>query len=119
MDINPFEPQLSQAIVAAQNASINSRVEWEAYVSESHRHPCTFFTSDLRTPVRYYESVDCPTIGLEAGSLRIEISEGDDGWERNEIKGESRSYVSFDTLEEAIYDAFDVAKGLDADYVLS
>jgi hypothetical protein len=119
MDINPFEPELSQAIVAAQNASRHSGVDWDAFVSDYRTRPITFFTSDLNTPVRYHEHVDCPTIGLEAGAVRIEIWEEDGVWERNKIKKDSQALSTFDTLEEAIYDTFDVAADLDPEYVLS
>jgi hypothetical protein len=76
-------------------------------------------TTELKTPVRYHEHVDCPTIGLEAGAVRIEIWEEDGVWERNKIKKDSQSLSTFDTLEEAIYDTFDVAASLDPEYVLS
>lgn len=120
MDINPFEPHLSQAIVAAQNASRHSGVDWEVFASDSRTESVsTFITTKLKTPVRYREYVDCPTIGLEAGGVKIEIWEGDDRWECNELRKDTKISSSYDTLEEAIYDAFDRAEKLEPEYVLS
>lgn len=114
METNTKEGNLYQAAVAAENVSERTGINWEAFTCDYRTEAVgTILAGDFSIPVRYREYVECPTVGIEAGRVRIEIWEGDDGWERNEIRRDSQSCLTFDTLEEAIDDTTERAVFLD------